>query len=49
MNFEDPEKTAQYTYQDSVPSGVLEGLEIRLRNWKRDIDRIGEKYYCSTR
>lgn len=30
MNFEDPEKTAQYTYQDSVPSGVLAGLAIRF-------------------
>ena len=30
MNFEDPEQTAQYTYQDSVPSGVLEGREIRF-------------------
>ncbi len=31
FNFEDARKSAQYTYEDTVPSGVLEGLEIRFR------------------
>ena len=30
INFEDPKKSGEYTYADPVPSGVLEGLKIRL-------------------
>ena len=31
FNFEDARKSAQYTYEDTVPSGVLGGLEIQFR------------------
>ena len=34
VNFEDQGKTEEYTYSDAVPSGVLEGLEIRFAQVK---------------
>lgn len=34
INFEDPKKSGEYTYADPVPSGVLEGLEIRFTEVK---------------
>lgn len=30
-NFEDPQRTAQYTWGETVPSGVLEGLCVNLK------------------
>lgn len=30
-NFEDPQRTAQYTWEETVPSGVLEGLCVNLK------------------
>lgn len=32
-NFEDAAKTEAYTYEQMVPSGVLEGLEVRIRDF----------------
>lgn len=31
MNFENPALTEQYSYEDEVPSGVLEGFRVRFR------------------
>lgn len=33
LNFENPEKTNEYTYEDVVSSGVLEGFEIRIKDF----------------
>lgn len=30
-NFEDPQRTAQYMWEETVPSGVLEGLNINMK------------------
>ena len=30
FNFEDAKKSGEYSYGEAVPSGVLEGLEIRF-------------------
>lgn len=37
-NFENPERTGQYTWQDIVPSGVLEGLMICFGRMEEDIE-----------
>lgn len=31
MNFENPALTGQYSYEEEVPSGVLEGFDVRFR------------------
>lgn len=33
-NFERPERTGQYTYEDAVPSGVLEGLSLCIGDFE---------------
>lgn len=33
-NFEHPEKTERYPYESSVPSGVLQGLQIRIADFE---------------
>lgn len=36
INFEEPENTGEYGYCDQIPSGVLEGLKIRMDEFTED-------------
>ena len=33
LNFENPEKTNEYTFEDVITSGVLKGFEIRIKDF----------------